>query len=235
MTSPPPASSGGEPPESGEPPADGRSARAQRRREETRSAILEAARVVFRTQGYHQASVADIVQQATVARGTFYLYFDNKQDVLHVLLERFLESIRAQVQRISTGPGAAAPIDQVRANFGRILACIEEQQDVATIFFASEATLDEESRARIDTFWAQVEGMVADALSVGQALGLVRPCNRAATAVMALGAVRGLFARMLRASDGSELEGLGSPEDLVEELIPFVLRGLLRDPGQSTR
>src|SRR5690606_25495730 len=57
---------------------DGRAARAERRRAERREAILSAAKTVFRDKGYHQASVHDIIDEAQIARGTFYLYFSSK-------------------------------------------------------------------------------------------------------------------------------------------------------------
>ncbi|MCP5070837.1 MAG: TetR/AcrR family transcriptional regulator [bacterium] len=236
MTSASPAAPpGGAPPPADEPPADGRAARAQRRREETRAAILAASRQVFRTRGYHHSSIADIVKATDVARGTFYLYFENKQDVLHELLQAFLADIRVQVLRISTEPSALAPILQVRANFSRILACIEAHEDVATIFFGSEATLDGDSRDSIDAFWAQVEGMVEDALSVGQTLGLVRKSDRATTAVAALGAVRAVLARMLRSRASDDPGSFGTPDQLVDELIFFVLRGILAGTDHSAK
>jgi AcrR family transcriptional regulator len=37
--------------------------------------ILEASARVFAQKGYFAASVSDIIEEAGVARGTFYLYF----------------------------------------------------------------------------------------------------------------------------------------------------------------
>ena len=37
-----------------------------------RAQLLEAARRVFARLGYHRAAVADIIAEASVARGTFY-------------------------------------------------------------------------------------------------------------------------------------------------------------------
>ncbi len=167
-------------------------------REETRDAILQAARRAFRAKGYHAASVADIVGQADLARGTFYLYFRNKQDVLLELIERFLQEIRHQVRRIDTAPGAAPPIEQVRDNLARIFRCIDDHEDVAAVVFMGAAGLDPASRARVEAFWARIEDMVRDALAVGQGLGVVRPCHRPTAAIMALGAARDATARMLQ-------------------------------------
>jgi len=40
------------------------------------------------SQGYHRTNVADIIARARIARGTFYLYFQNKKDLFEELLEQ---------------------------------------------------------------------------------------------------------------------------------------------------
>ncbi|MFF3574789.1 TetR/AcrR family transcriptional regulator [Nocardia jiangxiensis] len=47
--------------------------------------LAEAGAVQFRERGYHRTSVDDIVEQAGLARGTFYKYFSEKQDLLVAL------------------------------------------------------------------------------------------------------------------------------------------------------
>jgi AcrR family transcriptional regulator len=44
--------------------------------------ILGAAEALFVRHGYRKTSVSDIARQAGVAKGTVYLYFDNKPDLL---------------------------------------------------------------------------------------------------------------------------------------------------------
>jgi AcrR family transcriptional regulator len=48
----------------------------------TRTRILEAAGEVFAKRGYSATSTSDIVDAAGVSRGTFYLHFKNKAEVL---------------------------------------------------------------------------------------------------------------------------------------------------------
>lgn len=47
--------------------------------------LVEAGAVQFRERGYHRTSVDDIVEEAGFARGTFYKYFSEKQDLLVAL------------------------------------------------------------------------------------------------------------------------------------------------------
>ena len=58
-----------------------------------RAQLLKAARKVFRTKGYDGASVSEIVREAGVAQGTFYLYFPSKRDVAVSLRDGLMETM----------------------------------------------------------------------------------------------------------------------------------------------
>lgn len=57
------------------------------RGEQTRLRLLEAGASVLPARGYHDTRVDDIVDAAGVSHGTFYRYFDNKDDFFRVLAE----------------------------------------------------------------------------------------------------------------------------------------------------
>jgi AcrR family transcriptional regulator len=57
------------------------------RGEQTRLRLLEAGASVLPARGYHDARVDDIVDAAGVSHGTFYRYFENKDDFFRVLAE----------------------------------------------------------------------------------------------------------------------------------------------------
>ncbi|MCA9705463.1 MAG: TetR/AcrR family transcriptional regulator [Myxococcales bacterium] len=211
---------------------DGRAARAERRRVKRRHAILEAAKRVFRDKGYHQASVHDIIDEARIARGTFYLYFPSKQELFGELVAEFLQALRTQVKLISLAPGAPEPLDQLHANFRRVVTTVLAQEDVASIILRHPVGFDEESGAKVNLFFEQVLQMVEDALRVGQSLGLLRACDTHIVAAASLGGLREALSRMLMA-DAGELpvgprESFRDPTRLADELMAFFLRGLFK-------
>ena len=53
----------------------------------TRQALVDGARKVFQEQGYLGARVTDIAEVANVAIGTFYNYFDSREDIFHAVVE----------------------------------------------------------------------------------------------------------------------------------------------------
>lgn len=62
-----------------------------RRRELTRSALVEAAAEMFALQGFHGASLDEIADAAGFTRGAIYSNFKGKEDLLLAVLERYSE------------------------------------------------------------------------------------------------------------------------------------------------
>jgi AcrR family transcriptional regulator len=75
--------------------------------DETRRALFSAAAVIVGKYGYEGASIAKITALAGVANGTFYNYFETRQELFDQLLpavgERLLDHIRSRVDRRSSG------------------------------------------------------------------------------------------------------------------------------------
>ena len=59
----------------------------------TRRQLLDAARDAFEQDGYRATTVAGIVQRADTARGTFYLYFRNKEHVFAQLVGEVVDDL----------------------------------------------------------------------------------------------------------------------------------------------
>ena len=62
-----------------------------------RAQLLNAARKVFRAKGYDGATVSEIVREAGVAQGTFYLYFPSKRDAAVSLVDGLMETMAQAV------------------------------------------------------------------------------------------------------------------------------------------
>lgn len=56
--------------------------------EERKRELIDAAERLFITEGYAQTAISDIVNEVKVSQGTFYYYFDSKEDVLVAVLEK---------------------------------------------------------------------------------------------------------------------------------------------------
>ena len=100
-----PASNGGRRSTPALPTSNGRGHRDLRPRGlRTRRQLLEAGATVLPTRGYHDARVDDIVEAAGVSHGSFYRYFDNKDDLFRVLAE---EASTQMIELLDGFPTAA--------------------------------------------------------------------------------------------------------------------------------
>jgi AcrR family transcriptional regulator len=59
----------------------------------TLEALVQAGREVFIRRGYHSTRVDDIVEAAGVSHGAFYRYFDNKDELAHVVAVRAMRGV----------------------------------------------------------------------------------------------------------------------------------------------
>jgi AcrR family transcriptional regulator len=65
--------------------------------EERKQEIIDTAQALFLEKGYEQTSVSDIVKAIGVAQGTFYYYFESKDDVLEAITIEMVEELRERV------------------------------------------------------------------------------------------------------------------------------------------
>ncbi|GAC1395312.1 MAG: hypothetical protein NVS4B6_29270 [Mycobacterium sp.] len=78
-----------------------RTAGLSRRAVSTVTALADAGAAQFRARGYRSTSVDDIVEAAAVARGTFYKYFSDKQDLLAAVAAEIYGAGMAFADRIA--------------------------------------------------------------------------------------------------------------------------------------
>src|ERR1700738_4229089 len=87
---------------------------------ERRQKILNHARDVFARRGYHDAKIDDIVAAAGIARGTFYLYFEDKRAVFEEIVDRAFTQIGMAIVRVDPKDTGRSVADQVNHNLRRI-------------------------------------------------------------------------------------------------------------------
>ncbi|WP_223589294.1 TetR/AcrR family transcriptional regulator [Neobacillus bataviensis] len=57
----------------------------------TREKLLEAAKEVFLEEGFHKATISQMIKKANIGYGTAYVHFEGKEDILIVLMENVME------------------------------------------------------------------------------------------------------------------------------------------------
>lgn len=68
--------------------------------EARKNELLDAAQALFYRNGYESTSVANIIDSVGIAKGTFYHYFKSKTDILDQIVERQIQMIDREIERV---------------------------------------------------------------------------------------------------------------------------------------
>jgi AcrR family transcriptional regulator len=102
-------------------------ARTEAEREERMRSIRAAALDIFAAKGFAAARLDDIAKQAGVAKGTIYLYFASKEDLLEAIVKSTIGAVLANVeQSVAASP---APASEMLRMIGQTLGAAIEDGD----------------------------------------------------------------------------------------------------------
>jgi len=173
---------------------------------QTRDKLLQAAEVEFGKQGFHDASVSGITHNAGVALGTFYTYFESKEEIYRALVGYMSHRVRSWIaERVADSPdrisaerdGLRAYLEFVRQHPGlyRIIseaefvandAYMEHYTGIASAYTANLTSANERSEIRDGDFevwsWAIMGMMVFLGMRYGEWDQKMDPANVASHA-----------------------------------------------------
>lgn len=191
---------------------------------ERRQDLLRAARDVFATKGFHDAKIDDIVAAARVAKGTFYLYFQDKRSIFSELVDGLFARIGGAILRVDLGSDIPA---QVKHNIRAIVAVLLDEPKLTRILLSYAPGLDPEFGAKIQSFYEGVKTLLKESLIEGQELGIVAPGDAAVYATFTLGAMKEILFENVSGAAARPRE------QIVEDLFNLLQRGYLRVDGQK--
>ena len=185
-------------------------------REVRRQELIDAALAVFSAKGVAAASVDDIVRAAGVAKGTFYLYFDAKDDAVTAVAEQMVEGVASRIEALATAADRS-PVERLVA-FG---AAVREvggepyERDLIEVFHRPENRAVHDRMS--ERAFTRLAPSIAEIIEDGIDQGLFRAVDprRAAAYVMAC--------------FGSLHDVVSEPAEVPaarDELDHFILRGL---------
>lgn len=202
---------------------DGRSVRASKKRRDRRVAILRAALVVFSRKGYHQTHVSDIIKAASIARGTFYLYFESKSAIFLELLDQLLQQMRASVSGVDTDEGSPPIALQLVGIVRNILNTVSDNKLLANIIIKQAVGVDAEVDEKLKEFYGRIVAYIQEALEEGQRMGVLRDVDTKVAAMCILGTIKQLMEQIV-AEDGNESLEV---DRMAMGVLDFNLHGLL--------
>lgn len=98
--------------------------------------LLDAAAIEFGERGFHEASISGITRRAGTALGSFYTYFDSKEEIFQALVRYMSEQLRDHVTPIVQG--AADAIAAERLGLQSYLGFVREHKEIYRIIDEAE-------------------------------------------------------------------------------------------------
>ncbi len=186
------------------------------RGEERRSQLMDHATRLFADNGYHPTSVTEIVDSVGVGKGSFYWYFEGKEQLLLEILKDAQHSLRrAQNQAIAD---ASDPVARIELGIRASLRWSAEHRDVNILIqFAS-------TDARFTPALRRGEAIAASDLMRHVRDGITRGEIRDADPEMLAHAILGASTQLARVfihDRGLDADGVA------DDAVAFVREGLL--------
>jgi AcrR family transcriptional regulator len=201
-----------------------RQSRAERS-ESTLRALYAAAAEVVGEVGYAEASVARITARAGVAQGTFYNYFESRQDLFDRLLPRLGETMLDWIQA-HVDPnlrGADREVARMRAYF----RFLEEHPEFYRILYEAETLAPAAHARHMETIAAGFVGGLRRSLDRGEMPAAYESRDLEPIAYILL-AARGYLSMRYGAGRAGQHGGGMVPEWVVEAYGKLIRHGLLR-------
>jgi len=194
------------------------------RGEATRRRILDAAEQVFGELGYYEASVAEITRRATVAQGTFYLYFRSKREIFIELVEDMGKQLR-RAMRAGMGESTNR-LEIERGGFRAFFTFIAAHRQIYHIIEEARRVAPEAA----ETYYRRIGSAYERGLRAAMDAGEIRRMDPEGLAYALIGIGHFVALRWLiwpqggAAVDPIQLADL--PDHVFDAVLDFILHGL---------
>jgi TetR/AcrR family transcriptional regulator, fatty acid metabolism regulator protein len=144
----------------------------EKQRQEREALILQAAEEVLMEKGYHETSIDEIASRVGIAKGTVYLHFARKEDLVVALFEQDLEkSLQLVETTIASEMTAHAKMEAIsHVLYGsffskrfQLLYSLSNSADLRRIFVEQKGCMRET--------WERLSARLASLLEDGKAAG----------------------------------------------------------------
>lgn len=184
--------------------------------------LLDAAAAEFGERGYHDASISGITQRAGAALGTFYTYFDSKEQVFRALVDDMGHLTRQHIaERV---PGNVDRLTAERLGLEAFIEFVREHKDLYRIVMEAQFVAEDAYLNYYKVFAAAYTRNLAQAAEKGE----IRPGHEEERAWALIG--MSVFLGMRYAVWSSD-KTAKEVADAAAELITFGLSPLARGGG----
>ena len=144
---------------------DHKAPRTERGRKTLRK-LLDAAAGEFGDHGFHEASISSITRRAGVALGTFYTYFDSKDEIFRALVADMSDAVKVAAREALEPSMGALEIE--RAALEAFLRFASEHKEVYRIIDEAEFVDPSSYRLHYETIASRIEDRLRSGAEAGE-------------------------------------------------------------------
>ena len=192
-------------------------------KEAVKESILDATDRLLARFGYRKMTVDDIAAEAGIGKGTIYLHFTSKEEVVLSHIDRIVERLNSRLRQIAQSETAAA--ERLRLMLlTRVLFRFDSIQHYTQSLNDLLAVLRPRLLARRAQYFESEAQIFAAVLTAGRASGELEFDNEHVTAHALLQATNGLLPYSLSTT---ELGERADVEQRTADVANLMVRGLL--------
>ena len=144
----------------------------EKQRQEREALILQTAEEVLMEKGYHETSIDEIASRVGIAKGTVYLHFASKEDLVFALFDKDLEQFQQLVDStIASELTARAKMEAIlHVLYGsffskrfQLLYSLSNSADLRRIFVEKKGCMRE--------IWERISALITTLLEEGKSAG----------------------------------------------------------------
>lgn len=190
--------------------------------------IMEAGKKLFARKGFYGANVEDIRQSIGIGKGTFYLYFKNKEDLFIAILDDFLNE---WVSGLKTALSEIDPTDLqgfYRTMINNSFRFFRLDPYISKIFVRIGPGINEQFEPYIERFEQTMLKFVMDYLRLGIKNGFFREDLdvELVANILVGGHLRIAYRYFINRPPGSKQRSI---DTITQEVFDMVIRGLSLD------
>ncbi|MFT5329344.1 MAG: AcrR family transcriptional regulator [Parasphingorhabdus sp.] len=132
----------------------------------TKRKLLDAAALEFGEKGFHEASITGITQRAGTALGSFYTYFDSKDELFSALVKELSNMVKERAA-LALAPKQSA-IDAERSVLHTFLEFARDHQEIYRIIDEAEFIDPQSYREHYEHAAQRIEERLAEGAKAGE-------------------------------------------------------------------
>lgn len=205
--------------------------RATATRDDVRDLILDAADRLLARYGYKKMTMDDLAHEVGIGKGTIYLHFPSKEEVVLSHVDRIVERLRGELLKIAGG-GDAPATSMRRMLVARVMYRFDSVQHYTESLSDLLAALRPGLLARRQRHFEEESEVLAEVLREGRRTGDFDFSDARAAAHTLLTATNALLPYSLSAR---ELGGRAELEAEATRVVDMLLTGLLARDSHASK